>query len=165
MAAIEGLLQEFDREMKSTRRIVERVPLDKGAWKPHAKSRNLLELASHIADIPMMATRILTTTEWDAKGPRPSQTPITEIGHLLARLDEHAAAARTALASRHDDDLTAEWTFKFGERVMFTIPKATAIRNMCLSHLIHHRGQLTVYLRLLDVLLPSIYGPTADEAV
>jgi uncharacterized damage-inducible protein DinB len=165
MAIVEGLLAEFEREMKSTRRVLERVPLEQADWRPHLKSRSLLQLATHVGDIPMMATRILSAAEWDGGGPRPEQAPITEIAQLLARFDEHVGAARSALAGTSDGELMTPWTFKYRDRVMFTVPKMGAIRSMCLSHLIHHRGQLTVYLRLRDVLLPSIYGPTADEAV
>lgn len=165
MTIIEALLTEFDREAKGTRALLERVPVAKGEWTPHPKSRTLLQLATHVADIPGMATRILTTAEWDGGAPRPERPPVTEVAHLLARFDEHAGAARAALAGTSEADLAAPWTFRFRDRVMFTLPRMVAIRNMCLNHLVHHRGQLTVYLRLQDVPLPSLYGPTADEAV
>lgn len=119
----------------------------------------------HVADIPIMATRILTTAEWDAAGPRPERAPIRDTAQLLAAFDEHVAASRTALAGQADGALMAPWTFKHAGREMFTVPRMGALRTLFLSHMIHHRGQLTVYLRLQDVPLPPVYGPTADEAV
>jgi len=165
MAIIDVLLPEFDREMGGTRRVLERVPLEQPDWTPHPKSRTLLQLATHVADIPMMATRILTLTEWDSTGPRPARAPIAETAQVLAAFDEHVVTARAALVGKVDEDLMAPWTFKYSGRVMFTIPRLGAIRTLCLSHVIHHRGQLTVYLRLRDVPLPPLYGPSADEAV
>jgi uncharacterized damage-inducible protein DinB len=165
MSMVDGLLPEFEKEMRSTRRVLERVPLQQGDWTPHAKSRTLLQLATHVADIPVMATRILTLTEWDSASPRPPGAPIKETAELLAAFDEHVGDARAALAGKADGDLVAPWTFKYAGREMFTLPRMGAIRSLCLSHLIHHRGQLTVYLRLQDVALPSIYGPSADESV
>jgi uncharacterized damage-inducible protein DinB len=165
MAIIDVLLPEFEREMGSTRRVLERVPLQEADWRPHPKSRTLLQLATHVADIPMMATRIMTLAQWDGTGPRPDRAPITETAQLLGTFDEHVAAARAALVGKTDGELMAPWTFKYAGREMFTVPRIGAIRTMCLSHGIHHRGQLTVYLRLRDVPLPPIYGPSADETV
>lgn len=165
MAIADVLVQELDREMGSTRRVLERVPFEPADWKPHPKSRTLVQLATHVAEIPGIATRVLTLAEWDAAAPRPSRAPIAETAQLLAAFDENVSATRAALAAAGDAELMAPWTFKHGGRTMFTVPKLGALRTMCFSHMIHHRGQLTVYLRLRDVALPPIYGPTADEAV
>jgi uncharacterized damage-inducible protein DinB len=165
MAVVDTLLPEFKKEMAATRKLLERVPVERGDWRPHAKSRTLLQLASHVADLPSMATRIMTSAEFDAGGPRPERPPIRTTADLVAGFDGNAEAALTALAGRPDGELTERWTFKFKGREVFTLPRTAALRATCISHLIHHRGQLTVYLRLLDVPLPSIYGPTADEDV
>ena len=165
MAIVDVLLPEFDREMGNTRRVLERVPLELADWKPHPKSRTLVQLATHVAEIPSIATRVLTLTEWDSASPRPARDPITGTAQLLAVFDEHVGAARAALQSCGDSELMAPWTFRHSGRTMFTVPKLGALRTMCLSHLIHHRGQLSVYLRLRDVPLPPLYGPTADEGV
>jgi uncharacterized damage-inducible protein DinB len=165
MSLAEALLTEFDQEMKSTRTLLERVPLDEPDWKPHAKSRTIRELASHVADLPGMLVRVAGASEWEATSPRPPRPPVATTEDLLARFDEQVAAGRGALAGQGDGALTAPWTFKYGGREMFTIPKTAAIRKIVLSHLVHHRGQLTVYLRLRDVPLPVIYGPTADQPV
>ena len=165
MALVDLLLPEFEREMANTRRLLERVPAERGEWKPHEKSRTLLQLASHVADIPSMATRIMTSAEFDAAGPRPDRPPIRTTGDLVSAFDDNVGSARQALTGRTDEELAARWTFRLRDREMFSLPRVAALRTVCLSHLIHHRGQLTVYLRLLDVALPTIYGPTADEAV
>ncbi|HEX6738719.1 MAG TPA: DinB family protein [Vicinamibacteria bacterium] len=165
MNLIDALLPEFEQEMKTTRRVLERVPWEQSDWTPHPKSRTLHQLATHVADIPLMATRILGAAEWDAASPRPERAPITTTAELLGAFDQHVGDVRTQLAGKTDGELTATWTFKHGGREMFALPKMAAIRRLCLSHLIHHRGQLTVYLRLRDVALPSVYGPTADEGV
>lgn len=165
MALVDLLLPEFEREMASTRKLLERVPAERGEWKPHEKSRTLLQLASHVADLPTMATRIMTSAEFDAAGPRPDRAPLRTTGDLLSAFDDNVGSARQALAGRPDEELTAPWSFQLKGREMFRLPRVAALRTVCLSHLIHHRGQLTVYLRLLDVALPTIYGPSADEAV
>ena len=165
MALVDLLLPEFEHEMASTRKLLERVPVERGEWTPHAKSRTLLQLASHVADLPSMAVRIMTSEEFDAAGPRPERPPIRTTADLLSAFDGNVGSARQALAGRPDGELAAHWSFKLKGREMFSLPRIAAMRTVCLSHLIHHRGQLTVYLRLLDVPLPTIYGPSADEAV
>ena len=161
MAYADRFLPEFDNEMKTTRSLLERVPMDKASWKPHAKSRTLGELADHLAGIVHFGTLISTTTELD--GVRfPRQPAATSTAQILERFDENVANARRAIASMSEDDVTAIWTFKFGDHVIFALPRPGALRALVMSHSIHHRGQLSVYLRMLDVPLPSIYGPTAD---
>lgn len=161
---MQGFLPEFDREMGTTRRLLERVPMADADWTPHVKSRTLGQIAKHIAEIPAHATRILTLSEFDATAPRPERPPVTSVDELLKLFDDNVAEARTHMVGKTDGELMAPWTFKQGGRKIFTMPKAGVLRMLCLSHIIHHRGQLSVYLRLRDVPLPSIYGPSADAA-
>ena len=153
-------LVEFDQEMAATRRLLERVPTEKGPWRPHPKSFPLGHLAQLVAWMPGWITRTLREPHID----------IVESAHysfeptatLVALLDENVRQARGALAEVTGARLEEPWSVRAGERVLVTMPRGPAARQH-LSHLAHHRGQLTVYLRLLDVPLPSIYGPTADE--
>lgn len=165
MAMMDAFLPEFDREMGLTRRLLERVPLAEGEWAPHVKSRTLLQLATHVADIPRIVVWAMTLSEFDRAAPRPQRAPYGNGAELLAAFDEQVKAARTAMVGKTDAELQEPWTFKNDGRVIVTQPRIGALRTMVLNHLIHHRGQLTVYLRLRDVPLPSIYGPSADEAV
>lgn len=160
MAIAETLLPEFDQEMATTRRLLERVPSGKGTWKPHPKSFALGHLAQLVAWMPGWVANTLRETELDLAAAPGYSFETTET--LLAEFDKNVRAAREALASVEDADFTVPWSLKRGGQVLFTAPRATVVRTH-INHLIHHRGQLTVYLRLLDVPLPSIYGPTADE--
>jgi uncharacterized damage-inducible protein DinB len=160
MAAPAFPLSEFDREMASTRRLLERVPDEKGEWKPHEKSFALGHLAQLVAGMPGWFPMILNQTELDlSEGPSYSFEPTSV---LLERFDAAVEKARDALSRVTGDDLNAPWALKMGDQVLSTQPKGEVARET-LRHLSHHRGQLTVYLRLLDVPLPAIYGPTADE--
>ena len=166
MAIKDGLLPEYDHEMATTRRLLERVPEAEFAWKPHVRSMSLGELAAHIVVIPYWCTATIATpvldldTVGDAARPKvPSSTAA-----LVAEFDSKSREARAALAGCGDGEMLALWTLKAGGQEIFTMPRLAAIRSFVLSHLIHHRGQLSVYLRLKDVPIPSIYGPTADEA-
>ena len=160
MSFAETLLPEFDQEMASTRKALERVPTDKGEWKPHPKSFALGHLAQLIAGMPGWITNMTTKTELDlASGPGYS---LQSTETLLAVFDKNVAQARAALAAAKDSDFEVPWSLKMGNHVLFTSPRGTNIRST-VNHLIHHRGQLTVYLRLNDVPVPSMYGPTADE--
>ena len=153
-------LAEFDTEMATTRRLLERVPTEKGEWKPHAKSFPLGHLAQLVSSMPGWIERTLRDTSIDlASGGGYSFQP-TET--LVAAFDENVRKARAALESVVGPDLDVSWSLKHGEQVLMTLPRGEVTRQH-LNHLIHHRGQLTVYLRLLDVPIPSIYGPTADE--
>jgi uncharacterized damage-inducible protein DinB len=165
MPLVVRLLPEFDREIAVTRRMLAAVPIANGEWKPHAKSRTLGQLASHLANIPLMGFNILTLPMLDIGAGYARQTDCTMTGELLARLDENTAKTRGALVGRLDAELMTPWTLKKDGREMFALPKAVAWRNLMVSHLIHHRGQLTVYLRLNDVPVPPSYGPTADEMI
>lgn len=153
-------LKEFDAEMASTQKLLERVPTDQGPWKPHVKSFALGHLAQLVSWMPGWIATTLREPHLDlATAPRYSfETTET----LLREFDRNVQAARKALATVTGDALNAPWSLKHGAQVLFTGQKGEITRNH-LNHLIHHRGQLTVYLRLLDVPLPQIYGPTADE--
>jgi uncharacterized damage-inducible protein DinB len=153
-------LTEFDTEMATTRRLLERVPTEQGQWKPHAKSFALGHLAQLVSSMPGWIVRTLRDTSIDlADGGGYSFQP-TET--LVAAFDRNVGEARTALEAVTGTDLEVSWSLKHGDQVLMTMPRGEVTRQH-LNHLIHHRGQLTVYLRLLDVPLPSIYGPTADE--
>ena len=165
MGMMDGYLPEFDREMGTTRRLLERVPFDDPAWTPHPKSMPLLKLATHIADIPNFAVRAMTGTEFDAAAPREPRPAPTSTAELLARFDANVAAARAEIVGKTDPELMVPWKLVANGREIFTLPRIGVLRTLFLNHTIHHRGQLSVYLRLRDVPLPSIYGPSADEAV
>jgi len=160
MSISETLLPEFDQEMGVTRRLLERVPGEHSAWKPHPKSFSLGHLAQLISWMPGWIASTLSQTELNLAGAPGYSTETTEA--LLAGFDRNVAAARAALASALDADFAVRWSLQHGDRVLFTAPRAAVVR-MHISHLVHHRGQLSVYLRLIDVPVPSIYGPTADE--
>ena len=153
-------LKEFDGEMATTRKLLERVPGDKGAWKPHQKSFSLGHLAQLVAMIPGWIGPTLREPHIDlATSGGYSLQPTDE---LLKMLDANVRDARTALQSVTGSALDEPWSLKHGDHVLMTMPRGEVVRQH-VSHLAHHRGQLTVYLRLLDVPLPSVYGPTADE--
>ncbi len=166
MAFVDALLPEFDREMGLTRRLLERLPDGQFAWQPHPKSMTLGRLAEHLAELPHWAAATITQDGIDVSVGRPEgyQSPATRDA-VLAMFDANVAQAREALAGAPDAVLLAPWTLSNGAHVIFTMPKVAVMRSFVLNHLIHHRGQMTVYLRLHDVPLPSIYGPSADEAV
>ncbi len=165
MAIKDTLLPEFDHEMGTTRRLFERVPAADFGWAPHEKSYTLGELVTHIANIPRWAQIACETSEFDAAAASDAARPTvpSSIADLLKRFDGNVSAARARLAEQTDASLAAPWTLKQGAHAVFTMPKSAVLRGFVLSHLVHHRGQLTVYLRLRDVPLPAIYGPTADE--
>ena len=160
MSIAETLLPEFDVEMTSTRRVIERVPTDKGQWKPHPKSFSLGHLAQLVAGMPGWITNAVRETQLDLAAYPGYSYEKTE--DLVKSFDRHVADARKALASSKDSDYSVPWSLKHGDRVILTMPRGAVVRQH-ISHLVHHRGQLTVYLRLIDVPVPSIYGPTADE--
>ena len=165
MAFVDALLPEFDHEMATTRRLLERVPESALGWKPHDKSMTLAQLSGHIANIPLWCTWVLDVSSFDiAEAPdevRPKLPGSREA--LLKDFDGKVSGARANLVKRTDAELLVPWTLKNAGHVLFTLPRISAIRTFVMNHSIHHRGQLTVYLRLKDVPLPPIYGPTADE--
>jgi uncharacterized damage-inducible protein DinB len=154
------LLPEFDQEMATTRRLLERVPTDKGQWKPHPKSFSLAHLAQLVAWMPGWITNAVKETELNvATAPKYSNEKTEDLVKLF---DKNVKEARAAMAGSKDADYKVKWSLKLGDRVVMTKPRGEVVRQH-INHLIHHRGQLTVYLRLVDVPIPSIYGPTADE--
>ena len=163
MTIAELLLADFDAEAISTKRVLERVPEDKADWKPHEKSMTVIGLARHVASLPRFGNAILTTPSMDlatAAFPKYEQKTVAELLELAAG---EAAVIRTSLAAMSDEELQAEWALTYGEHKIANGPKYVLYRTMFFNHLIHHRGSLTVYLRLLDVKVPGIYGPSADE--
>jgi uncharacterized damage-inducible protein DinB len=160
MSIAETLLPEFDQEMATTRRLLERVPSDKGSWKPHVKSFPLGHLAQLVSRMPGWLTNVLHETRLDLASGSGYSLETTET--LLAEFDRNVREAREAIASSKDADYAVTWSLTHGDRVLFSGPRGAVVRQT-ISHLVHHRGQLTVYLRLVDVPIPSIYGPTADE--
>lgn len=160
MTIAETLLPEFDLEMATTRKLLERVPSEKGEWKPHPKSFALGHLAQLVATMPGWITKTVGGTELNLALGAGYSFQKTE--SLLEQFDKHVGEARAAIAKSKDTDFDVPWSLKMGDHVIFTLPRGTVVRQH-INHLIHHRGQLTVYLRLVDVPLPSIYGPTADE--
>jgi uncharacterized damage-inducible protein DinB len=163
MSATAAFLQEFEQECKTTRRVLERVPSDKLAWKPHAKSMSLGKLALHVATVPGFITGWATQDSVELSGGDgpPDPTTVTEV---LAAHDDSVAKTKEALAKIGDAGLGQMWAMKTPDgKTIMAMPKARLVRSVALNHLYHHRGQLSVYLRLLDVPVPSIYGPSADE--
>jgi len=165
VALKDAFLPEFDHEMGTTRRLFERVPAVDFNWAPHAKSYTLGQLVTHIANIPHWAQLTCETSDVDIAAASDAVRPVEpeSVAALLKRFDGNVAAARSRLVEQTDASLAAPWTLKQGGNPLFTMPKSAVLRGFVLNHLVHHRGQLTVYLRLRDVPLPSIYGPTADE--
>jgi len=162
MAMNEALLAEYDGEIATTRKLLERVPAAEAGWRPHPKSEALGALAVHVASLPWWLEVTLTTTALDV-AVTPPPPPFSTVEALLAAFDRNAAAGRAALARTTDADFAVAWSLKAGEQTYFTAPRSAVLRSFVFSHLIHHRAQLGVYLRLRDVPLPPSYGPTADE--
>jgi uncharacterized damage-inducible protein DinB len=163
------LLPEFDHEMANTRRVLERVPEDRPDFRPHEKSMALGQLAGHLAAVPNWALFALARNEVDLAprdgSPRPAEldpAPMTTRAALLESFDAATRNARTHMADVLDDVLMEKWTLRKGGHVVLAMPRLSVIRLLCLNHVIHHRAQLGVYLRLNDIPLPPIYGPTAD---
>jgi uncharacterized damage-inducible protein DinB len=165
MPARDALLAEFDHEMGTTRRLLERVPEADFGWKPHDKSYSLGQLAGHIAHLPHWLADICDTETFDAEAAaeqaRPSVPESSK--QLLKTFDENVMQARKRINDLTDAMLAGRWTLKKGLQQIFSMPRAMVLRTFLMNHLIHHRGQLSVYLRLRNVPLPSMYGPTADE--
>jgi uncharacterized damage-inducible protein DinB len=165
MTIAEVLLQDYDVEISNTRRTLERVPEDKPDWTPHAKSMKMGRLAMHCASLPLLGYYILEDDGMDmAKRTRP-QTDLTFTTReaCLQRLAESSAKCRAALASASDEQLAALWRFSFGEHLISHNPRSMTFRVMCFGHMVHHTAQLGVYLRLNDIPVPGLYGPSADE--
>lgn len=157
------LLAEFQKEAAVTRRVLERVPSDKLTWKPHAKSMSLGQLALHIATIPTGIPRIAQLDEFDVTTAKFDFPPPKDTQEILATLDSSVKAAESYIGSLSDASAAGNWRMTAGPKELFTITRFELLRSILLNHWYHHRGQLSVYLRLLDVNVPSIYGPSADE--
>ena len=154
---------DLEHELVTTRRMLERAPEEHFAWKPHEKSMSLGALAGHIANLLWWQTMMLQQDEFDMAAPQPPRTAPESRAALLQEFDEKAAVLREALAQTDEAALAQPWTLRSGDHVIFTQPRVAVLRGFGISHMVHHRGQLSVYLRLLDVPVPPSYGPTADE--
>ena len=166
MAIGQALLPEYDQEMSSTRKTLERIPESDLAWKPHPKSMTLGRLAGHLAEMPGWAVLILARDSLDiapAGQVRPQGTVAQSRQHSLELLDKNVADGRTAIAGASDEQLMKPWSLLAGGKTIFTMPRIAVLRTMVMNHSIHHRAQLGVYLRLNNIPVPSIYGPSADE--
>jgi len=161
-ALSQAILPEFDHEMANTRKSLERVPEDKLSFKPHTKSMSLGALATHLATINHWSEAIVGLDSFDVSN-APPNPELTSRAEILATFDKNTATARKAIASATDGDLMKPWSLKAGGQTIFTQPRIGVVRGFILNHTIHHRAQLGVYLRLNDVPVPSIYGPSADE--
>jgi uncharacterized damage-inducible protein DinB len=161
MTISETLLPEFDQEMANTRAILECVPEDKFAWKPHEKSMTMGRLASHVAEMPQWASHTINQDKLELT---PDFKPLNAATkrELMDAFSANIAAAREAIAGASDAHLSKAWSLIYGGKPIFTMPRAAVLRTMVMSHLIHHRAQLGVYLRLNDIPIPGMYGPSAD---
>jgi uncharacterized damage-inducible protein DinB len=162
MSIAQMILPEFDQEMANTRKMLERVPDGKFEYKPHEKSMTLGRLAAHVAEVPSYATGTLRVEKMDFTGEEKPFAPVTR-QELLDAFDKYVAEARGMLAAASDEELAKIWTLTFKGQHIFSMPRAAVLRTMVMSHLIHHRAQLGVYLRLCNVEIPGMYGPSADE--
>jgi uncharacterized damage-inducible protein DinB len=166
MGLSESLLPEFDYEMTTTRKVLERVPDEKFDWKPHPRSWAMGGLSTHVANIPTWAMNAINQDSLDlAPGgvPVPPMEPTKSREQLLQTFDENVKRAREAIKGASDQSLFAPWSLLHGGKTLMTLPRIAVLRSFVMNHLIHHRGQLSVYLRLNDIPVPSIYGPSADE--
>lgn len=161
---VKSLTNEFTHESANTRNLLTRIPLEKGNWTPHEKSMTLLRLATHVADIPNWVPLVIEQDELNF-ATTPYHSPKADtIEELVALHDNAVAAALKSISMTNTEELKdKKWTMRQGEHVIFSMPKIAVIRSLAFNHLYHHRGQLTVYLRLLNISLPAIYGPSADE--
>ncbi|HKD65106.1 MAG TPA: DinB family protein [Candidatus Acidoferrales bacterium] len=166
MAIRDAFLPEFDHEMGTTRKTLERVPENNTDWKPHDKSMTMGRLAGHLVELPTLVPLALQHDSIDFRPPgAPPRQPtvMSTRKQLLEDFDKNVAAARAAIAQSSDEDLKKIFTLQAGGKTIFSLPRTAALRSFILNHIIHHRGQLSVYLRLSNVAVPSIYGPSADE--
>jgi uncharacterized damage-inducible protein DinB len=162
MAIREGLLTEYDHEMATTRKLLERIGSANLAWKPHERSMSLGGLATHLSTIPQWGGTILNEPSFDLASAGPNVQEKTSHADILAAFDASTKQTRTWL-DKSDAELAAPWTLKRGGQEVFTMPRVAAFRSFVLYHIVHHRGQLSVYLRLNGIPVPAIYGPSADE--
>jgi uncharacterized damage-inducible protein DinB len=162
----QALLGEYDHEMANTRKSLERVPEGKFDWKPHTKSMAMGRLASHIAWIPTWAKMTIETKDFDVNPGNGQQAQMPELktrAEILAFFDKTVPETRAAIAAANDETMMQTWTLLNGGKTIFSMPRVAVLRSMIMSHMIHHRAQLGVYLRMNDVPVPALYGPSADE--
>lgn len=165
MGMTQSMLREFDMEMAGLRKVLERVPDGKPDWKPHEKSMPLNRLATHLAELAGRAADTLTLEGRDVDPRTMKPLTLTSTAEIVKLLDQNVAKSRAALAAASDADLDKPWTFTVMGKVVFAATRGDAYRTTFLNHTLHHRAQLGVYLRLLDVPVPGLYGPTADEQI
>ncbi len=162
MAINDGLIGELNYEAAATRKVLERIPAEKYDWRPHEKSMTMYELATHVADMFSWYSATLDRDELDfAAGyeqPKPANTE-----ELVALFDKNVKAAQASLQNAAPEIFANDWTLRSGENIIFTMPKSATLRTFVVNHIVHHRGQLSVYLRLNDIPVPALYGPSADE--
>jgi uncharacterized damage-inducible protein DinB len=158
-----NLLPEFEHEFALTRKILERVPNSRLDWTPHPKSYPLRNLSTHLANLPSWTAATIDQPQLDLDS-TPHVLPIQDVAMALSRFDANAAAALASIEGASDATLMGPWSLIAGGHKVFTLPKVAVLRSFVMNHMIHHRGQLSVYLRLCDVPLPALYGPTADES-
>ena len=163
MAIIDGVLQEFAHECAGTRKVLERLPEGELGWKPHAKSMTMGVLACHLAETPSWVEPIIKQDELDFKMSAFKPLDLKSVKEIVERFDANVTAAQKVMQGVADAKLMLPWTFKADGQQVFTMPRNAVLRSMILNHTVHHRGQLTVYLRIKDVPLPALYGPSADE--
>jgi len=166
MSYAAALLPEFDQEMANTRKVLERIPDDKFDWRAHPKSQTIGWNANHVADIPCWVVEVLTKPSLDLApvGGEPYVSPkLTSREEILNLFDRNVAAARKAIAETKDEDVGHTWTLLQGGKEIFSLPRAAMVRSFVMNHLIHHRSHLCVYLRLNDIPVPGMYGPSGDE--
>jgi uncharacterized damage-inducible protein DinB len=159
----EPLAAELKQEAATTRRLLERVPEDKLDWRPHEKSMTLGRLAGHVAELPSLLGPVVGADELDFASGEYKPFNAASVAEILEKFDKNIADGVEGLKGMADERALDKWRLRSGDRVIFEGPRASVMRGLVLNHVIHHRGQLSVYLRLLDVPLPSIYGPSADE--
>ena len=165
MGVKETLLPEFDQEMAATRLVLARLPEASFEWRPHERSHALGGLATHLAQIPHWGCAILTRDAHDLSAAGTPAAPLPTVAAVLERFDQHVDEVRRALLEMADAQLQTPWALRRGDHLILSMPKIAAIRRFVLHHTIHHRGQLTMYLRLQGVPLPPLYGPSADESM
>jgi uncharacterized damage-inducible protein DinB len=160
-----ALLAELKHEAANTRKMIERVPTDKLEWRPHEKSMTIGRLATHIADIPIWFDRIINANEFDFATAVFNRETKENTEAILQLFDKRLEEAVGILESASDETLNALWTLRRGDHIFFQLPRKATLRNFSYNHIYHHRGQLSVYLRLLDIAVPGMYGPSADETM
>jgi uncharacterized damage-inducible protein DinB len=163
MSLLSSMKAELEHEAIATRKVLERVPMDKLSWKPHERSMSLGSLAKHVAELPSLMTMGMTKNEWEVSESKPTAMPSTAQG-LVELFDKHVKEASESMTRENEAEYLGQpWSMRNKEQIFFTIPRFAVLRNMGMNHLIHHRAQLQVYLRMLDIPVPGIYGPSADE--